>query len=329
MIPVDRLEEGDLLGRGLYDPDGRLLLQQGVKLSSQLIEGIKKRGHQYIIVQQPEMQASGGTDFKSDLRQVTRDLLARTFQALREGGAVPMDPLLDWADHVAYSVTSDHEATVRLHDLKPIDTGLIAHSLNVNLLAMMTAKALGYSERQIHNIALGSLLHDIGLVLSHDGSFLTQHPQVGCELLRKQPDFPAESLAMVLHHHERLDGSGYPGRISGRQLSESAQIVGLCSEFDCFMNGGRTSHLPGEGVDFVVSKIDSSYSSAVVRAFNRAFQPYPVGTTVRLTGGLIATVCEQNRNHSCRPVVVLKQFGTKFDLMQYTTFMIEEVLDAH
>lgn len=328
MIPVDRLEEGDLLGRGLYDPEGRLLLQQGVKLNSHLIEGIKKRGHQYIFVHQQEKHASEEANYKSDLRQLTRDLLHRTFESLRAGGGVPVEPLMDWADHVAYSVSSDEEATVYLEDLKGIDSELVAHSLNVNLLAMMTARALGYNESQIHDVALGSLLHDIGLALPHDGSFFTQHPQVGYELLRKIPDFPPESLAIVLQHHERLDGAGYPGRISGSQLSEAAQIVGLCSEFDRFMNDGQECRLPGDGVDFVMSKIDSSYDYDVVRAFIQAFQPYPDGTTVRLTGGLVATVCEQNRGHSCRPIVRLKQFGTKFDLMEYTTFMIEEVLDA-
>ena len=89
MIPVDRLEEGDLLGRGLYDPDGRLLLQQGVKLSSHLIEGIKKRGHQYIFVHRQEKHASGEMNYKNDLRQLTRDLLHRTFESLRGGGGIP------------------------------------------------------------------------------------------------------------------------------------------------------------------------------------------------------------------------------------------------
>ncbi|WP_212961429.1 HD-GYP domain-containing protein [Cohnella xylanilytica] len=335
LVPVDELEEGDLLGRGLYDEGGRLMLRQGVPLTSRLIEGIKKRGHQYLFVQLNEKRAAAsGFDLISNLRLLTKDLLGRVFRSVRQNGSLPLEPLMDWADHVSYSIAEEKEITIRLSDLER-DPGrdedhseLIAHSLNVCFLSMLTAKALGYKEKQIHEVALGSLLHDIGLVLPHDGTFFFQHPLIGHDLLRKLPDFPSESLKMVVQHHEQVDGTGFPYALRGPQVSEAAQIVGLCSEFDYFMNGGLKFRLPGEGIDFVMSKTDTAFGYGVVRAFLKAFQPYPVGTKVRLTGGLLGTVVELNRGHSCRPVVQLQPSGTSFDLMKHTTFMIEEVIHA-
>lgn len=191
---------------------------------------------------------------------------------------------------------------------------------------MATAKALGYKEKQIREVALGGLMHDIGLALPHNGSFLIQHPLVGQDLMRKVAGFPADALKTIVQHHEQIDGRGFPYGLSGGQISEAAQIVGLCSEFDSFMNDPLGSRLPSDGVDFVMSKIDSSFDYGVLRAFMKAFQPYPVGTEVRLRGGLLATVAEHNRGHSCRPIVKLRQFGTRFDLLQHPTFMIEEVV---
>ncbi len=333
LVPVDELEEGDLLGRGLYDEGGRLMLRQGVPLNGRLIEGIKKRGHQYIFVQLNEKRAAAsGFDLISHLRLLTKDLLERVFRSVRQNGSLPLEPLKDWADHVSYSIAEEKEMTIRLSDLErdpERDEGqseLIAHGLNVCFLSMLTAKALGYKEKQIREVALGSLLHDIGLALPHDGTFFFQHPLIGRDLLRKLPDFPAESLKMVVQHHEQVDGTGFPYALRGPQVAEAAQIVGLCSEFDYFMNDGLNDRLPSEGLDFVMSKIDTSFDYGVVRAFMKAFQPYPVGMEVRLTGGLLATVVEQNRGHSCRPIVKLKPSGTRFDLMKHTTFIIEEVI---
>ncbi|QJD81765.1 hypothetical protein [Cohnella herbarum] len=107
---------------------------------------------------------------------------------------------------------------------------------------------------------------------------------------------------------------------------ESSQICGLASDFDYFMNDPTTRRLPSEGIDFLMSKIDSSYSYTVVSAFMKAFQPYPLGTRVTLSGGLKGTVRAINEGNSCRPVIQLEDRDTRIDLMKHMAFQIEKVI---
>lgn len=328
MIPVERLAEGDKLARGIHAADGRLMLKEGVLLNDKLIDGIKRLGQKFVFVEPNERRApaNGRTDKLSHLMSVTRDMLEHVFQAVRSMQNIPVRSLLEWADHVADAVIGDSDIAFTSKDLSADPSELVAHSLNVCFLSIMTAKALGYKKARLEEVAIGSLLHDIGLVLPHDGSLLMHHPVVGYDMLRKVRGIPAGALQIVLQHHEQIDGRGFPYGIADAQLSEAAQICGIASDFDYFMNDRSGRRLPSEGIDMAMSKIDTSCSYAVARAFIKSFEPYPPGTFVVLTGGLTGQVRAVNKANACRPLVVLDRCNTQVDLMSHTTFRIEKVL---
>lgn len=328
IVPVEQLVEGDLLGRGIYAPDGRLMLKEGVALNERLIEGIKRLGQRYIFVKMTEHRASanGQLDKISHLMSLTEDILKRIFQTIKQLNNFPIRSLLEWADHVTEVVASESELTVSTNDLSADPSELISHSLNVCFLSLMTAKTLGYNKAKLEEVAIGSLLHDIGLVLPHDGSLLMHHPIIGYDMLKKVRGIPEGALRIILQHHEQIDGRGFPNGISDSHYGEAAQICGLASDFDYFMNDRASSRLPSEGIDMVMSKIDTTCSYGVAKAFIKAFQPYPPGTLVVLTGGLKAKVRAVNKANACRPVVVLDGCNTQIDLMSHTTFQIEQVI---
>lgn len=328
ILPVEQLVNGDLLGRGIYSQDGRLMLKEGVALNEKLIEGIKRLGQRYIFVELTAHRASENREINKigHLMNLTEDMLKQIFQAVRQLNNIPVRPLLEWADHVTEVFANDPDLTISTQDLSTDPSELISHSLNVCFLALTTAKTLGYNKAKLEEIAIGSLLHDIGLVLPHDGSLMMHHPIIGYDMLKKVRGIPEGALKIVLQHHEQIDGHGFPYGISYSHCYEAAQICGVASDFDYFMNDTSGSRLPSEGIDMVMSKIDTSCSYAVARAFILAFQPYPVGTSVMLTGGLTGRVTAINKSNPSRPVVVLDRCGTKVDLMSHTTFQIEKVL---
>ena len=330
IIPVNELVEGDSLGRCLYAADGRLMLRQGVTLNGKLIEGIKRLGHRYISVEMTEKRTSiSGADIKRNLMTMTKDILQQIFHSMRNMSVFPQRSLLEWTDHVSTIITEEKDLTMSCHDLASGGSELIAHSLNVCFLSMLTAKALGYNKKQLEYVAIGSLLHDLGLVLPHDDSLLLHHPILGYDLLRKQRGIPEASLQIVLQHHEQIDGRGFPYGVNGGSLLEGSQICGLASDFDYFLNDHAVSRLPTEGIDFVMSKIDSSYGYAIVKAFMLAFQPYPIGTQFVLSGGLTGKVCAINTANCCRPVIQIEQSDARIDLMKHLTIKIEKSYPSH
>ncbi|MFD0672936.1 HD-GYP domain-containing protein [Cohnella sp. GCM10027633] len=329
IVPVEQLVEGDLLGRGIYAADGRLMLKEGATLNDRLIEGIKRLGQRYIFVAMTEHRAAGNDrlDKMGNLIHLTQEMLQHIFQSIRQMNGFPIRPLLEWADHVTEVVAGDPELTIGSNDLYASgDSELVSHSLNVCFLSLMTAKALGYKKARLEEVAIGSLLHDVGLVLPHDHTLLMHHPMVGYDMLRKVKGIPDGALRIVLQHHEQIDGRGFPYGIREAQLEEAAQICGIASEFDYFLNDRTADRLPSEGIDMVMSKIDTFCSYAVARAFIRSFQPYPVGTNVMLNGGLTGEVRAVNKANACRPVVQLDNSDARIDLMSSTTFKIEKVL---
>ncbi|WP_123041323.1 HD-GYP domain-containing protein [Cohnella candidum] len=329
LIPVQDLVEGDLLGKGLYTPDGRLMLKQGIRLNDRMIEGIKRLGQHYIYVEMADHRASEtGWDWKTNLRSLTEDLLTRCFESVRRNDGLPVKPIFDWADHLSGLLAEKTEVKIGPADLSQEREELIAHSLNVCFLSVMTAKALGYRENELRDVAIGSLLHDIGLAVPLEDKLVLNHPMIGFDVLRRLPGLSIPSLQIVLQHHERIDGRGFPHGIRGDAFRQPSQICALASEFDDFMNRSLTPRTPCEGFDFVMSKIDNAYDYSVVRAFLNVFEPYPVGTAVTLTGSLEGTVVETNPGCPSRPIIRLRATGDRFDLMQHTTFRIERAVPA-
>lgn len=324
LVSVQNVKEGDQLGKCLYTADGRLMLKQGMRLNQRMIDGIKRMGQHYIFVEMAGADSAAGEwNWMLNMRSLSEDLLKQIYQSVRQNGAFPVKPLVDWSEHMSGIVAELTEMRISPLDMLQERENLIAHSLNVTFLSMLTGKALGYKVQQLRELAIGCLLHDIGLAVPLDDKLAINHPLIGHDMLRKISDIPLQSLQIVLQHHERVDGRGFPQGLKGREVREAAQICSISSDFDDFMNHSLTKRLPCEGIDFVMSKIDTSYDYHVVRAFLKIFEPYPVGTAVTLTGNLVGTVVETNPSHPCRPVIRLSTTGDRFDLLHHTTFRIE------
>ncbi|MBL9078348.1 MAG: HD domain-containing protein [Planctomycetes bacterium] len=109
--------------------------------------------------------------------------------------------------------------------------GLATHSLGTSFLSLGLARALGADAGTLLQAGLAGLLHDVGKVgheaLDHD----PEHAVRGAEYLRTL-GLPAAIVEAARSHHERIDGSGYPGQLTGRRIPELAQIVGLCDQFE-------------------------------------------------------------------------------------------------
>ncbi len=315
-----------MLSKGLYAPDGRLLLKQGMRLNGRLIDGIKRLGQHYVFVEPLDHRCGAAAgDWKRNLRAAAADLLDRCMQSVRRQEPFPAGPLFDWGDQIAGAIPDASSVTIQADDLVCDQEAIIAHSLNVSILSLAISKQLGYREDELRDVVIGSLLHDIGLAIPLDDKLALHHPMIGYDLLRKIPGFPACALQIVLQHHERIDGRGFPQGLAGGEIREASQICALACDIDDFLNQSLTDRLPHEGIEFAMSKIDTSYEYGVVRAFLNVYEPYPVGTVVTLTGHLEGTVVRIHAANPARPVIRLHATGDRFDLMAHPAFRIESV----
>jgi putative nucleotidyltransferase with HDIG domain len=151
-----------------------------------------------------------------------------------------------WAFAQYHRERAAHQATIRaLVQAVDIKDGYTrGHSERVGQASMMIARELGMDDERVEVLRFAGILHDVGKLgvptrlLTKDGPLTPEerrvielHPEYGHEMVRGI-SFLGEARAAVLHHHERLDGTGYPYGLAGSQIPESARVVAVADAFD-------------------------------------------------------------------------------------------------
>ncbi len=190
------------------------------------------------------------------------------------------------------------------------------HSVNVTILSILTSKALNYSQMDIKNIALGAFLHDIGKMLvdqnliqkpsrltDNERIIVENHPKYGYDLIKDIDTLTFTTKQIVLLHHEKLDGTGYPFGLRGIEIPEFVRIVTLCDMYDA-MTTDRVYR--GKMPIYTVLEIlmtDSVFKldRKVYRHMTENICIYPPGSGVVLSDGRIGIVASYRATNPSRP----------------------------
>ena len=195
-----------------------------------------------------------------------------------------------------------------------------ARAVGTSVWCVMFGRHLSFDRRELHELALGGLLLDIGNIRlpaglgEHEGelsdeefSWLAQHVDYGLDLLVRSGDFSRNILDMVAHHHERADGSGYPAGRQGAAIPAFARIAGIADTFDAMTS--ENTYSPAYAAYDVSRTLHEMsgqlFDSEVVAQFLGTVGMFPTGSVVELNNGMIGVVIEQNRVHALRPKIML------------------------
>jgi putative nucleotidyltransferase with HDIG domain len=189
------------------------------------------------------------------LHETTHLVVERAFSDARLGRHIDRGQ-----EHIAQVVGYVHgsQAAVQaLAETLSTDPSLYNHSVNVFVILVSFCSFLGLAPEVISVWGLGALFHDIGKrhlpeqTLMNPGKLseeewrlMHRHPVEGFEELRAYPSFPAQALRLVRHHHENLDGSGYPGGLRQGELDPVLRIIRIVDSYDAITSERR--HRPAE-----------------------------------------------------------------------------------
>lgn len=252
------------------------------------------------------------------LQAKSKAAVTSMFQEVRMGNAIKVSDAAPLVEEISESITRNPEAFLNLARLKTKDDYTYMHSVAVCALMIALGKQLGLTGDDLKEVGLAGLLHDVGkmaiddTVLNKPGkltdeefNIIKEHPRKGWELLKNSSEITATALDVCLHHHERVDGTGYPERISDEQLTLFSRMGAVCDVYDaltsnrCYKNGWE----PADTIRKMAEWRNGHFDERVFQAFVKTIGIYPSGTLVRLKSGRLAIVVEQTEKSLLTPIV--------------------------
>ncbi len=239
-----------------------------------------------------------------EVRSEAISSIKRIFEGIKTGVVLEPGPLRE-VTQTLFDCIKAREGCVladaQLRRMMQFDASLFSHAVDVCVLALVVGYRSQMSEQQLQDLAIGALLHDVGQLrlprnlLLKKSAFSTEernlyltHPKLGASILGKTEDISEASRRIVLEHHERVNGSGYPWGRKGKTIAPLSQLVGLVDRYDALVSkrGGRPPLPPAFAVRRLYQLgIDGEFSMEWVEALVHALGLYPIGSLVELNTG--------------------------------------------
>lgn len=243
--------------------------------------------------------------------------VTRMFTEARLGRAIDTEAVVPLVDEIAASIKRDRSAILNVTRLKTKNEYTYMHSVAVCALMITLGRQIGLSEAEVQEVGIAGLLHDIGKMTIPDSvldspaaldaeerKLVEGHPQSGHALLCNSGSVSAIALDVCLHHHERVDGRGYPFGLTQDQLSLYARMGAICDVYDAVTSERpyKNAWSPAEALARM-STWEGHFDEQLLRAFIVAIGIFPIGSLVRLHSNRLAVVMSSNEASPTSPRV--------------------------
>lgn len=325
-VPVQGLMEGMTVGKSLYDINHKLLLAKGSVVQRSYITRILQLGYQGIYIDD---------DISKDIevRDVIRDeLRMKAIKSIKDAfihhdtssvsGQKQVKKSIDMTkimvSNIVEEILDNRDTMVNLIDLKFFDDYTFFHSVNVAVLSVLVGVELGLSREQLFNLGLAAILHDIGKIFvdieilnkpaklsAEEYQHIQKHSEYGYNYLKETYEIPAQVYVAVLQHHEYYNGQGYPSQKERDEISLIARIISIADVFDALTSNRpyRKQLLPSEAMEYIMGNGGTMFDINLTKIFARKVAPFPVGTYVKLSNGILGIVTENFEETCMRPKV--------------------------
>lgn len=334
----------------IYDAQGRVLVAKGSVLDDYVIESLLKLGIMSVYIQEgtedePEEEKKEQISVlaqknieqlrtpdrsKIMLTDSVRKRVAQGIQYIYNNAEA--SNLADATDNIAnelmHAIEKNDAVAIDIGALKTSDEYTFKHSVDVATISMILAKQQGLSKKQIYEIGVSGLLHDIGKtkvpneILNKPGrlndeefAIMKEHSVYGYKMLKDREEFVPEIKFGVLQHHEKANGKGYPMGVPESQITLYAKIISVADVYDALVTerSYKKAFSQRDAVEMIMS-MTSELDMTAMRSFMESVILYPVDSVVELSNGEHARVVENLPHYTLRPTVVGLTTGTVYHL---------------
>jgi HD-GYP domain-containing protein (c-di-GMP phosphodiesterase class II) len=319
IISIDSVKGNELLAKDIMSGNDSVLITAGSVVKIEYVNKLKELHVEYIYVEDEIAQGVNLTDslelqIKEQCQETIRDILLKySYQ-----NATELEDIKQVADEIIHEVLMEPEVIYNLSSIREKNESTYSHSLNVCALSVILALKLKLSKIKIRDIAIGCLLHDIGFTYitidyndmnmdtcsEKEQKEIKKHIIYGYSAVEKMDWLRQTSKDIIICHHERIDGSGYPFHLRDERIKIGSRIVAVCDEFDSKVYGNITTKMKvHDAIDYIVSQAGIQFDFAVVKAFIDSVAAYPISTLVKTNQGEVGIVLRQNHQFPTRPII--------------------------
>ncbi len=343
-IPLDKLKDGMVVGKSIEDRLGRHLIESGTIINRYAIIELANYGIKTVLIKvenhsKTSLSPAAELAVKELRRADPSTVILKTtvkkrisegieyiYQNPDKGEIAKAASKI--TDDLLNAIESNNAVALNINALKCSDEYTFKHSVDVATISMVIAKRQGKSKKEISEIGIAGLLHDIGKtkvppeilnkpakLTPEEYEIMKKHSVYSYELVSDNNDIPIDVKLGMLQHHEKMDGSGYPYGASSDHIHPYAKILTVADIYDALVTERpyKKGKSPREAIEMLMAMTEELDIDAM-QSFMQAIILYPVDSLVQLSNGETARVVRRTPNLLLRPIVVGVESGNVYDL---------------
>jgi len=350
---VDDLKGTEILAVPVITESNVVLIQSDTILKQEYIDKLKE--HNQLLVYVKDDIANTTADGTRHIFNIddtinrTQEIVGKVLDRHIYKRNSDLSIIGEAAEEIIDSVISDPDVINSMTEIRNISTDLYTHCINVCSLSTVMALKLKMTKKQVKNIAMGAILHDIGLkyiqapyidvgedeLSPKDELEYKKHTIYGYSSIQDENWISDISKEIILLHHENIDGTGFPFQHNGSKIKMEIRIVSVCDEFDSLISGiGNKQLKMYQAIEYMKVHAEREYDGAIVKKLLESVAVYPVGMQVLTNENEVGEVIRQNKDVADRPVMKMVRHSdgstyTEYvekDLLKYLTVFIIDIL---
>ncbi|HHV65276.1 MAG TPA: HD-GYP domain-containing protein [Peptococcaceae bacterium] len=321
LVNINFIPEGSVLAKAVRDANGRVLLAEGVALTSKYLNRLKQLGFDMLFIKDERFE---DVDVKHAISDKTKEVAYQAVHGVTKALGnnsktdIDTDSVRNAVSMIIEDLLCSCDVLNSLTDIHGYDEYTYHHSVNTTVLSLVLGMAKGYNQNKLLEMGMGVLLHDIGKtnvpkqIVNKKGSLskedfeeIKKHPSFGFDFVRRYRDFSINSAHVAYQHHEKWIGGGYPRGIKGNAIHEYGRIAAIADVYDALTSKRpyRDALEPNQAYEYVMAQSGFQFDPQIVRLFVKNIAAYPNGLGVLLSNGMRGNVIRQNPGLPNRPVV--------------------------